>query len=119
MSEKKGVLSFLKLDGIVDNLLKLVESKIELAKIEIKKDLSKFIAKALVATILVALGFLFFIFLNLGLAVLMSAWIGEPYSGFLIVSGFYLILFLIFLLTKDRLNIEEIIESKLNNTLHK
>lgn len=119
MGDKKGVLSFLRLDGIVDNLLKLVESKIELAKIEIKKDLSKFIAKALVFAILGALGFMFFIFLNLGLAILVSDWIGETYSGFLIISGFYLLVFLIFLLIKGKLKIEDIIESKLNDTLDK
>ena len=117
MGDKKGFLSFLKLDGIVDSLLRLVESKIELAKIEIKKDLSTFIAKALVLAILVALGFLFFLFLNLGLAFLISAWIDEPYSGFLIISGVYLIIFLLFLLVKDRLKIEEKIERKLNQTL--
>ncbi|MEM9858829.1 MAG: phage holin family protein [Bacteroidota bacterium] len=117
MADKKGILNFLKLDGIVDNLLKLVESKIEIAKVEIKKDLAKFIAKALVAVILASLGLTFFIFLNFGLAFLIGEWIGKLYIGFLIVSAFYLILFLLFYFTKDSLNIEETIEEKLNDTL--
>ncbi|MEM8565005.1 MAG: phage holin family protein [Bacteroidota bacterium] len=113
MTDKKSILSFLKLDSIVDRLLKLVESKIEIAKIEIKKDLSHFLAKALVMAILIALGLIFFLFLNLALGFLISAWIGDTYSGFLIISAVYFLLFILFLVAKNYMNIEARIEKKL------
>ncbi|MEO0553500.1 MAG: phage holin family protein [Bacteroidota bacterium] len=119
MADKKGLLSFLKLNGIIDNLLKLLEAKIEIAKIEIKKDIAKFLAKVMVFAILMALGLLFFLFLNIGLAFLLSDWIGQLYSGFLIISGFYVAVFFVFLLVKDHLGIEDSIEQSLNKALEK
>lgn len=114
MADKNGILNFLKLDSIVEKLLKLVESKIEIAKIEIKKDLSQFLAKALVMAILSALGLIFFLFLNVGFGFLIGTWIGNTYSGFFIISGVYLLLFLLFLTTKNYLKIEARIGKKLD-----
>ncbi|MEM7107203.1 MAG: phage holin family protein [Bacteroidota bacterium] len=114
MADKNGILNFLKLDSIVEKLLKLVESKIEIAKIEIKKDLSQFLAKALVMAILSALGLIFFLFLNVGFGFLIGTWIGNTYFGFFIISGVYLLLFLLFLTTKNYLKIEARIGKKLD-----
>jgi hypothetical protein len=56
------------------------------------------------ATILSAVVFLFFLFFaSMGLAFILSSWIGNMYSGFLIVAGIYLILGLVIWYSREKL----------------
>lgn len=114
MAERKGILSFLRLDGAIDHLVAMVESKIEIAKIEVREELAEVLAKGIVGIILIAIGGTFFLFLNLALAL----WIGElmqrEFLGFFIVSGFYLVVLIVLLLIKDKIGLKNNIEEKLN-----
>ena len=114
MAEKKGILSFLKLDGAIDHLIGIVESKIEIAKIEAKEELAELISKAAVFITLVFFAIVFFLFLNLALAIWLGKLLPHEFQGFLIVSAFYLLVFLVLLLIKDKIGFKEKIEDKLN-----
>ncbi|TRX61439.1 phage holin family protein [Fulvivirga sp. M361] len=117
MSEKKGLLNFLKLDNIVEHFIGLVESKIEIAKIEIKAELAQGISKGIVALLLIFFMALFFLFLNIAIALFIGHAVDNLGLGFLMVSGFYLVVFILLYLMKDFLKLDTFFEDKLSDVL--
>jgi putative superfamily III holin-X len=90
------------LDSLLDRTKDYVETRMELLKL---KSINK--AADVVSTIasklamFVAMLF-FFVFLNIGLALLIGHWIGESYYGFLILAVIYLITGLLFKSNGDK-----------------
>ena len=117
MSEKKGLLNFLKLDNIIEHFIGLVESKIEIAKIEIKAELAHGISKGIVALLLIFFMALFFLFLNIAIAFFIGYAVDNMGLGFLMVSGFYLVVFIVLYLLKDFLKLDAFFEDKLSDGL--
>lgn len=114
MADKKGILSFLKLEGAVDHLLGMVESRIQIAKIEAKEEVAEILAEALVRLSLALFAFIFFLFLNVALALWLGSLLQQEFVGFLIVAGFHILMFLILLLVKDKIGLKEMIQARLN-----
>ncbi len=105
---------FLKLDGLFDSLSGYVEARIELLKIEIKEDVSKAIASALIFS-LTATGFVFFIFfISIAIAIKLGEYVGA-FQGYAITGGFYLLIALLIFIFRKRLitKIEEHIVSSI------
>lgn len=81
-----------KLEGLTDQVKEHIHTKIELARLQLIEKTS-FIVSDLIAILLVTLCSLFFLlFGSIAGAWALSKWIGKPYSGFLIVAGFYLLM---------------------------
>ena len=80
-----------------------VNVRLDLIKLNIAETSSKVIAN-ITATLISALIFLFFLFFaSTGLALFLSAVIGNSYAGFLIVAGLYLIVGFIIWYARGRL----------------
>jgi hypothetical protein len=94
--------TFDKFEGLTDHIKEYINTKVELTKLNIAEKTS-FILGNLIAVCIVTLFFLFVVlFGSIAGAWALSGWIGEPYSGFLIVAGFYLLLAIIVWLTRSR-----------------
>lgn len=90
-----SISKFLKLDGLIESITGYVEARIEILKIEIKEDVAKAIASALIYA-LIGIGLVLFIFfVSFAIAVKLGEYV-STFQGFAIVAGFY---FLIALLT--------------------
>lgn len=99
---KDTILKFLKLDGLVNNLTDYVETRVELLKYEIKEDVAHAIAKASIFLVVILMAGLIVVFLSIAAAVKIGDYIGTA-AGFSIVSGFYLLLVLVLLISRERL----------------
>ena len=94
------IFKFLHLDNLVQNLNNYVEARIELIKVEIREDVSKAIARGMVIMALFFIGFLFLIFLSVGLAHYLNRFFEGAYGGYWSVAGIYGATFLLLLVFK-------------------
>jgi hypothetical protein len=99
----ESILKFLKLDSLVNHVTGYVEARIELMKTEIREDVAIAISRAIIAVTLILTGFLFLLFLSVGLAHLIISYTHIPYVGYWSVAGLYGILFLIVYLFRKSL----------------
>ena len=106
--------TFEKIEGLTDNVKEYVSTNIELARLNIAEKTSMVIGN-LIAVSVVAILFLFvIIFGSIAGAYVISDLIGKPYTGFLIVAGFYLLLGIVIWVTRERF-----IQSPVMNTMIK
>jgi hypothetical protein len=91
-----------KLEGLTDHVKDYVNTRVELTKLRIAEKTSLILGD-LIAIGIVAMFFLFvLLFGSIAGAWALSDWIGKPYSGFLIVAGFYLLLGIIVWLARGK-----------------
>lgn len=94
---------FDKLEGITENLKDYVSTNYELIKLQATERTSV-IGSGIISTLIITIiGLLFFFALSLGVSFYLSALIGDTYSGFLIVAGFYLLIALIWFIGRKKL----------------
>lgn len=117
--EKGKLFKFLRLDAIIDNLTGLIETRLELAKIEIKEEVAKIGARIISGVVLAFLGVLIIIFFSFSLATWFNSLLDSIYLGYVIVTGFYLVVFLLLILLKAHVWLQQKIESGLINTEEK
>lgn len=110
MSERKGLFSLFNIDSIFDNLSGFVEKKIALYKIELKEDAATVGAKLVILAILSLSLFMIILFISLAGAISVNLMLKSEYLGFVLVSGFYVVLFAIFGLFQKKLGIEQRLE---------
>ncbi len=91
------ILKFLKLDNFVNSLTGYVEARLELLKSEIREDIAKAIANAMVIVALFLMGFLFLIFFSVGLAHFINRYFEASFAGYWTVAGLYALIFLLLL----------------------
>lgn len=84
---KDSIFKFLRLDNLVENLKGYVETHIELLKIEIREDVAKVLAKALMVLIVVFLALIFLLFLSIGLAHYLNNFFEKSQIGYWIVAA--------------------------------
>lgn len=95
--------TFDKIEGLTDHVKEYVNTRIEITKLHIADKTSQVIGN-MIAVGIVAVLFLFVVvFGSIAGAWALSDWLGKPYSGFLIVAGFYLLLAIIVWAAKQRL----------------
>ncbi len=118
MSEKKGILSFLGVSNVLEQLKALVDTRVKIIKLELKDELAKFFSNALISLLLINI-LLFFIFLlSVGVCIYVGELLQSYYLGFFIVAGFYLFLFILLLIFKDKTGLKEFFEKELNKLLN-
>lgn len=115
MADYKKIMSFLKVDSIVDDLVAIVEAKIELLKIELKEEAAKAASKIISAIVLGLLMFLILIFFSITIATLINYFMDSTFWGYAIVTGFYLLLLVGFIVFKVGDKLAQQIEISLNN----
>jgi len=97
-SIKDTIFKFLRLDNLMENLTGYVEARIELLKMEIREDVAKALASALMILIVAFLALIFLLFLSVGLAHYLNNFFAQPQVGYWIVAGLYGVPCLIFIL---------------------
>jgi hypothetical protein len=86
---------FEKVEELTDHLKEYVNTRVELAKLQLAEKASLVISDLIAFCIVAILFLLVLVFGSIAGAWALSSWIGKPYSGFLIVAGLYLLLAII------------------------
>ncbi|MCF6359473.1 MAG: phage holin family protein [Cyclobacteriaceae bacterium] len=115
MADYKKLLNFLKIDSIFDDLIAIVEAKVELLKIELKEEAAKAATKIISAIFLGIMVFLIVLFLSITLATLLNELLDSRFWGFAIITAFYMLLLIAFKVFKIGKKLELYIEASLNN----
>jgi len=108
--EKSRLYKFLRLDSIVEHLTGLLEARLELFKLEAKEEIAKILARVLAAMALAFLGVMIVVFLSFSLAVWFNAFLDSSYWGYFIVTGAYLLLFVLLIVFKVHKRIQNLLE---------
>lgn len=104
---------------MIDHIIGLIESRLELAKLEAKEEAAFVLARIVLA---MALGlFLFFtwFFLALGLGLLMNVWMESSYLGVLSVGILHLVLFILIYLLRGKMGLEKGIKKLIDSIFQK
>ena len=90
-----------KFDGLIKNLIGYIETKSELYKIEIKQELTRLLAKLIAAVVLGILLIMFLLFLSLTLGNYINQLLDSSFTGYLIISGLFLVILVILILLRN------------------
>jgi len=103
-----------KIEGLSDSLKKYLLLNYEIIKLEITKKTSEF-GSSLFSSLMLGIAlFLFAFALSMGVGFYLSALLGDTFSGFGIIAGFYLLISIILLIGRKKL-----IEKPLRNKIIK
>jgi hypothetical protein len=80
---------------LIDKAEKFGNSSIELAKLKLIRKTANVFSFMVTQVLAILLLGLFFIFSNISLALWLGTLTGNSYDGFLVIAGFYLLLFII------------------------
>lgn len=111
--EKSRLFKFLKIDSIIDNLTGLIETRLALAKIELKEELAKIAARVIAMVIFSFLGVMTVIFFSIWLASFLNSLLESVWAGYAIVTGFYLLILILLILFKVHILLQMKIEDAL------
>lgn len=73
-----------------------IETRFDLLKMQAADKSADIVSSLVSKLILLAVGLIFLMTLNIGIALLLGKWLGEAYYGFFVLAGIYLITGLIF-----------------------
>jgi hypothetical protein len=113
---KDTILKFFKVDGLIDHVTGYVETRIQLMKYEIREEVAEVIATTILYFVM---GTFLFIFILIG-SVAAALFIGQEIGyalGFTIVAGFYMVVAVVLIVFRDR--IENQLEIRVRNALTK
>lgn len=111
--EKSRLFKFLKIDSIIENLTGLIETRLELAKIELKEELAKIAARVIAMVVFSFLAVMIIIFFSIWLAAFLNAVLGSMWAGYAIVTGFYLLILILLIIFRVHIILQEKIEAAL------
>ena len=93
---------FLKLDHLLGNLTGYVETKVEIVKLEARKEVASGLAKAITYLLLAFVASMVVMFLSFGFAVMLADRLG-PLAGYGIVAAVYLVVLAILYVNREKL----------------
>jgi Putative Actinobacterial Holin-X, holin superfamily III len=114
---KDTIFKFLRLDNLMEHLSGYVETKVALAKLEIREEVAHVVARGIISLIVLLFGLLFLVFLSLALARYLNTLFANEFAGYLIVGGAFGLIFLILL--TFRKSILHSLEKKLKEVIGK
>ena len=97
MEEEKS-----KVEELIEHVEEYVNIQTELITLKTTDKIAGMLSSSIVIMILIIIFLIFLIFANLAIAYIISGMIGKPYSGFLIIAGFYLLIGLFLWAGKDK-----------------
>jgi len=119
MADYKKLLSFLKVDSIFEDIVAIVEAKVELLKIELKEEAAKTASKLISAIFFGIMVFLIVIFLSITIASLINYFMESNFWGYAIVTLFYILLLVGYKVFNVGKKLEIRIEESLNSLHNK
>ena len=114
--EKSKLFKFLRIDAIIENLTGLIEARMELAKLEIKEEVAKAGARIIAGVVLAFLLVMIIIFMSITLATWLNYLLESVFFGYLIVTGFYLLVLVLLIAFKVHVWLQLKIEGMLIDT---
>lgn len=106
-------------DNLFSNLKGYLDTRIDLVRLEAQEKVKAGFVGTMHGVAMGAIGLLFFVFLNLFVALLLNDALDSPFWGFGIVAGFYLLLLVIFLVGVDKKLFQGLADKLLNDTIYK
>lgn len=88
------------IEQIVDSAKEYIETRSEISKLKAIDKGSKMAGSMASGIILLIIAFGILVFISISIAFALSEWIGRAYAGFLIVAGFYVLLFILLAIFK-------------------
>lgn len=85
---------------MIELLKNYIEKRIDLLRLDTTENVVKVMSVAIHTLLIIGLGICFFSFLFMGIGFMIGVWLGNYAYGFLIVSAFFLICFLLLLSQK-------------------
>jgi uncharacterized membrane protein YqjE len=106
-------------DNLMGNLMGYLDTRIDLVRLEAQEKVKSAFVGTVHGVTLALIGLLFFVFLNLFVALLLNDVLDSPYWGFGIVAAFYLLLLVVFVVGVDKKLFQGLADKMLNNTIYK
>lgn len=106
-------------DNLMGNLMGYLDTRIDLVRLEAQEKVKSAFVGTVHGVTLALIGLLFFVFLNLFVALLLNDVLDSPYWGFGIVAAFYLLLLVVFIVGVDKKLFQGLADKMLNNTIYK
>ncbi|WP_426489848.1 phage holin family protein [Hymenobacter sp. 102] len=106
-------------DNLMGNLMGYLDTRIDLVRLEAQEKVKTAFVGTVHGVTLALIGLLFFVFLNLFVALLLNDVLDSSYWGFGIVAGFYLLLLIIFAVGVDKKLFQSLADKLLSNTIYK
>lgn len=106
-------------ETIIGNLMGYIDTRIDLIKLELQMKLKTGIITLMHAILLGFAAFMTVIFFNIFIALVLNDLLDSQFWGFGIVTLFYLILLVIFILGIDKKAFQGIADKALDNTIYK
>jgi uncharacterized membrane protein YqjE len=106
-------------DNIIGNLKGYLDTRIDLVRLEVQEKVKGAVVGTMHGATLAGIGLVFFLFLNLFIALLLNEQLDSAYWGFGIVAGFYLVLLIGFMVGVDKKVFQGVADKMLDNTIYK
>ncbi len=106
-------------DNIIGNLKGYLDTRIDLVRLEVQEKVKGAAVGTMHGATLAGIGLVFFLFLNLFIALLLNEQLDSTYWGFGIVAGFYLVLLIGFVVGVDKKVFQSVADKLLDNTIYK
>lgn len=117
MGLKSKLSEYFNFGELKDNLIRLVEAKFELKKLEIQEKLEGLAAGFIVKLVSFLVMFAIVIFASVLIAVLLNQWIGSTWAGYAIMLGVYILIFVILTVKEDQ--VEDLIVKVIRKEIEK
>jgi uncharacterized membrane protein YqjE len=106
-------------DNLMGNLMGYLDTRIDLVRLEAQEKVKHAFVGTMHGVAMATIGLMFFIFLNLFIALLLNDALDSSYWGFGIVAAFYLVLLIIFIVGVDKKMFQGVADKLLDNTIYK
>lgn len=108
----------LSLEKWVENFEGYLDARIELAKYDAREAMVEILTKGIIGFSLAILGLIVLICLNFAIGYWLSSLLENTYGGFVILTGFYLLLFILLFLNQNNQGLLRGLEEKLRKALN-
>ena len=104
--------------NIIQHVIGLVETKIALAKIEVKEEVSSIVSKLVVAIVMSVIAFFIWFFICLALGMYLNQVLNSGYLGILIIAALHLLVFLFLFFYHEKLGLRKAIAAGMDRILY-
>jgi hypothetical protein len=118
VSEKKGLLNLLGIGTIIDQLKALVNTRMQIIKLELKDELAKSFAKALIGVMLFFILFIAVLFLSIAVSIYLGYILENYFYGFGLMAAFYFIIFIILYLFRNKFGLRSYFENEISKLMN-
>ena len=91
------------IEVLIERVKSYIDTRIDLLKLKAIDKSSSFLSLLITMIAVILISFIFFIFLNIGIALYLGDLLGKAYYGFFIIAAFYIIVGLVLFSLREKL----------------